>query len=352
MIVLVGGEKGGTGKTTLATNLAALRAAAGRDVLLVDTDRQGSASFWGAVRDEAAGEGAALAAVPCVQVFGKGVARQLADLAGRYDDVVVDAGGRDSVELRSAMVGAERLYVPVQASQFDVWTLEQMDELVSQAQAINPDLEAGVVINRASTHPRVREADEARGQALAPHAARAAEKLRREGLVAGWIEAFVTTKRVEAGPQRSGCWSETLTEATADSTALVAASRRCLERAYVERDARGVPDLNECGCDAVGDPASGPELRGLFPASGVRRAIKHSDSAAARQRRQPFYAANRRYGRRAFLVARQGCRSTLSRTQAADGAVAKEMWRERMSPPVHVAAGRVGGRAGVPHRRC
>ena len=163
MIVLVGGEKGGTGKTTLATNLAALRAASGRDVLLVDTDRQGSASFWGAVRDEAAGEGAELAAVPCVQVFGKGVARQLADLAGRYDDVVVDAGGRDSVELRSAMVGAERLYVPVQASQFDVWTLEQMDELVSQAQAINPDLEAGVVINRASTHPRVREADEARG---------------------------------------------------------------------------------------------------------------------------------------------------------------------------------------------
>ena len=38
MIVLVGGEKGGTGKTTIATNLAALRAMAGRDVLLVDTD--------------------------------------------------------------------------------------------------------------------------------------------------------------------------------------------------------------------------------------------------------------------------------------------------------------------------
>ena len=158
MILLIGGEKGGTGKTTLATNLSALRSASGRDVLLVDTDRQGSASFWGAVRDEADG----LASVPCVQLFGKGVARQLADLAGRYDDIVVDAGGRDSVELRSAMVAAERLYVPVQASQFDVWTLEQMDELVEQAQAINPDLKAGVVINRASTHPRVREAEEAK----------------------------------------------------------------------------------------------------------------------------------------------------------------------------------------------
>ena len=38
MIILIGGEKGGTGKTTIATNLAALRAMAGRDVLLVDTD--------------------------------------------------------------------------------------------------------------------------------------------------------------------------------------------------------------------------------------------------------------------------------------------------------------------------
>ncbi|GAB5550143.1 MAG: AAA family ATPase [Sandaracinaceae bacterium] len=162
MIILVGGEKGGTGKTTLATNLAAQRAASGRDVLLVDTDRQGSASFWSAVRDELGEERAALPSVPCIQVFGKTVARQVADLANRYDDVVVDAGGRDSVELRSAMVAADRLYVPVQASQFDVWTLEQMDELVTQAQAINPDLEAGVVINRASTHPRVREADEAK----------------------------------------------------------------------------------------------------------------------------------------------------------------------------------------------
>jgi len=157
MIILVGGEKGGTGKTTLATNLAAMRAAQGVDVLLVDTDRQGSASFWGALRDDEAG----VPPVPCVQVFGKGVARQVADLAGRYGDVVVDAGGRDSVELRSAMVVADRLFVPVQASQFDVWTLEQMDELVGQAQAINPGLSASVVLNRASTHPRVQEAAEA-----------------------------------------------------------------------------------------------------------------------------------------------------------------------------------------------
>jgi chromosome partitioning protein len=158
MIVLVGGEKGGTGKTTLATHLAARRASAGRDVLLLDTDKQGSASFWAAVRDEDAAD---LPPVPCVQVFGKGVTAQARDLSGRYDDLVIDAGGRDSVELRASMIVADTLFVPLQASQFDVWTLERMDELVEQAQAINAELRAYVVINRASPHPQVTEAEEA-----------------------------------------------------------------------------------------------------------------------------------------------------------------------------------------------
>jgi chromosome partitioning protein len=157
MVVLIGGEKGGTGKTTMATSIAALRAGEGRDVLLVDTDKQGSASDWAAVRSEVED----VPRVPCVQVFGEQVANQVGDLAGRYDDVVVDAGGRDSVELRSAMVAADRLFVPVQASQFDVWTLERMEELLGQVGAINPQLHAQVFVNRASPHPQVREAEKA-----------------------------------------------------------------------------------------------------------------------------------------------------------------------------------------------
>lgn len=157
MVVLIGGEKGGTGKTTLATNLAPLRSNEGRDVLLVDTDKQGSASDWAAVREEIEG----VPRISCVQVFGKQVTSQVQDLDARYDDLIVDAGGRDSVELRSAMVVADRFYVPLQASQFDVWTIERMEELVEQAQAINPSLQARVFINRASPHPQVREVEEA-----------------------------------------------------------------------------------------------------------------------------------------------------------------------------------------------
>ena len=65
MIVAVLGEKGGTGKTTFSTNLAGMRSATGRDVLVVDADRQGSASYWAEAREEAG-----LTSVSCVQKFG------------------------------------------------------------------------------------------------------------------------------------------------------------------------------------------------------------------------------------------------------------------------------------------
>ena len=158
MIILVGGEKGGTGKTTQATNLAQMRASAGYDVLLVDSDKQESASSWAGLREEIGTE----PAITTVQKVGKNITRDLLDLAKRYDDLIIDAGGRDSVELRAAMVAADKLFIPVQASQFDVWTLGNMSELVDQAQALNPKLQAYVVLNRASTNPVVSEVDEAR----------------------------------------------------------------------------------------------------------------------------------------------------------------------------------------------
>ena len=51
-VLVFGGEKGGTGKTTLATNIAAMLALKGKDVLLLDTDKQGTASFWATIREE------------------------------------------------------------------------------------------------------------------------------------------------------------------------------------------------------------------------------------------------------------------------------------------------------------
>ena len=166
-------------------------------------------------------------------------------------------------------------------------------------------------------------------QAVATHAARAAEKLRAEGLVAGRISAFVTTKRFGSGPHRSGGCDEAL-PATADTTALVAAARRCLKRAYVDADARGRPyRYRKAGVMLAEIRPEGTEQRGLFPVGKERTA---ADRRRQRALMEALDAANRKFGTRAVVIASQGCPSTLSRTRAATGAPVWEMRRERMSP--------------------
>jgi chromosome partitioning protein len=157
-ITVFGGEKGGTGKTTLAVNIAAMLAMKGKDVLLLDTDRQGTASFWATVREEENIE----PRVACVQKFGKGLPAQIRDLAERYDEIIIDAGGRDSMELRYALGVADRAYIPVQPFQFDIWTIRQMDTLVEMAKGLNEELAAFIVLNRVATNPAIREDRETR----------------------------------------------------------------------------------------------------------------------------------------------------------------------------------------------
>lgn len=156
MILLFGGEKGGTGKSTLATNLAVWLAQQGRDTIVVDTDRQMTASHW-VDRRNLAGD---LPKVHCAEKHGN-VFHSVRDLAGRYDEVIVDAGGRDSEELRTALVAAHVLYVPLRASQPDLETSVHMNELVSLARGMNPGLEARLIISMAPTHPSIQEAAQA-----------------------------------------------------------------------------------------------------------------------------------------------------------------------------------------------
>jgi chromosome partitioning protein len=158
VIVLIGGEKGGSSKSTLATNIAVVRALSGRDIFLLDTDIQGSASLWSQLRDEADIK----PRISCMQKFGQGVQAAVRDLATRYDDIIIDAGGRDSAELRASLVVAHRVYTPVQSSQFDLWSLEKMNELVATANGFNEALRAYIVITRAPTNVMMQEVQEAR----------------------------------------------------------------------------------------------------------------------------------------------------------------------------------------------
>lgn len=153
MIICVVNEKGGVGKTTLAAHLAIWRAHRGRDVLLIDTDTQASAMMWAQIRREAGIE----PKVACVALRGKGLTAEVSDLAKRYQDVVIDAGGRDSLELRAALLVSQTAVIPVQASQLDLWAVDRMAELIGQAQALNTGLLATLVLSRAATNPAIKD---------------------------------------------------------------------------------------------------------------------------------------------------------------------------------------------------
>lgn len=146
-IITIGGEKGGTGKTTIATQLAAVEAFNGADVLLVNTDPQQTAVHWSAMREAMRADRGDLKRVSCVSLFGPSLVQELVSLRERYGVIVVDAGGRDSVEFRASLVVASRLVVPLRASPADTWTLAKIDEILAQAKAMNSSLSASVALS-------------------------------------------------------------------------------------------------------------------------------------------------------------------------------------------------------------
>jgi chromosome partitioning protein len=150
MILTVGNIKGGVGKTTLALNLAIARASAGKDVLLVDGDEQHTAITFTELRTEQLGAPGYTA----VSLQGSALRTQVRQLAPKYDDIVIDVGGRDTGSLRAALTVAETLLIPVQPRSFDIWAVDQMAELVKEAREINPDLRALAVLNAADAQGR------------------------------------------------------------------------------------------------------------------------------------------------------------------------------------------------------
>jgi chromosome partitioning protein len=146
MILTIGNTKGGTGKTTLAVQLAISLARAGRDVLLVDGDRQGSAQTAIAMRTDSG----KLPALACVQYLeGRVLRDQVRHQQAKYQDVLIDAGGRDSGALRAALVLSDALLVPFLPRSVDVWALTDIAALIEEARAVRDDLAAYAVLNGA-----------------------------------------------------------------------------------------------------------------------------------------------------------------------------------------------------------
>ena len=133
MIVAVLAEKGGVGKTVIATNLAGMRAQGGRPVLLLNGDRQGSADLWASYR-----ENTDLPRVEYVSQYGPALGRFLETRVERFADVVVDLGPRAGVEMTDSLAVVDVAVIPVRPCAFDVYTMRLVDNLVMEALEHNP----------------------------------------------------------------------------------------------------------------------------------------------------------------------------------------------------------------------
>jgi chromosome partitioning protein len=147
-VILIGGEKGGTGKTTTAVNLSIMAAIMGHDVMLVDATiaKQASSIKFINRRKEIG-----LKPTPdCVKIYGKYIHEELNSLNTRYETVIVDVGGADSVELRSAMAAScvTDMYSPFKASTPDLETLQTMDEIVYLARSHNEKLNCRILLTQ------------------------------------------------------------------------------------------------------------------------------------------------------------------------------------------------------------
>jgi chromosome partitioning protein len=130
MIVVLAHTKGGVGKSTLAVNMTVVRSRLGRDVLLVDADEQGTATDFTTLRSEQLGQPDYTA----VSLSGASVRTQVLQLRSKYEDIIIDAGGRDTAGLRAALTVTDVALVPFQPRSFDLWTLEKMVALLTEAQ--------------------------------------------------------------------------------------------------------------------------------------------------------------------------------------------------------------------------
>lgn len=157
MIIMIAAEKGGVGKTMIATNLAVACLQAGQSTLLIDTDPQGTALHWQRRRQD----NNILPHLPVTNMSGR-IGMDVIAMSEKFDVVIVDAGGRDSLEIRQCAAVCDLWIVPTSADQSDMESLVSALHIctgIERETGSPPNMR--ILINKAATLPTIKDADEA-----------------------------------------------------------------------------------------------------------------------------------------------------------------------------------------------
>lgn len=142
--VAVLNQKGGVGKTTIATNLARAMQLAGLEVLLIDSDVQGSARDWNAEQEDVD--------MPVVVGVDRATLhKDVQKLAGQFDVCIIDGAAKVERMSASAVKAADLVLIPIQPSGLDRWATEHLVELIRARQDALDKPDAAFVVSRAIT---------------------------------------------------------------------------------------------------------------------------------------------------------------------------------------------------------
>lgn len=147
-VVTVAQQKGGSGKTTLAVNLAVEFRRRGMKVALLDTDPQGSLGRWFMSRRERLGE----AGMEFSTASAWGVGYECEKLKKQADVVIVDTPPKVDADLRPALREADLVLVPVAASMVDLWATDGVFDLIGRE-----GRRSVIVLNRVKAGTRLGE---------------------------------------------------------------------------------------------------------------------------------------------------------------------------------------------------
>jgi chromosome partitioning protein len=147
-VLTIAQQKGGSGKTTLAVNLATAFLAAGQRVALLDTDPQGSLGRWFLQRRER--RGAADMEFSTASAWGVGYEAE--KLRKTNDIVLIDTPPKIDSDLRPALREADLILVPVASSHVDLWATDGVLDLA--ARVGKPSI---IILNRCKAGTRLAE---------------------------------------------------------------------------------------------------------------------------------------------------------------------------------------------------
>lgn len=134
-------QKGGVGKTTMATGIAAVLTESGYKVLLVDADPQGSSLLWKNARKDDS-------LFPVVGIPHSELHKDVKQVGAGFDFIIIDGPPSISEVARSAIMAADLVLIPVQPSPYDIWASKDVAKLVSDGQIFKDMLKCAFVINR------------------------------------------------------------------------------------------------------------------------------------------------------------------------------------------------------------